>query len=331
MNFLFFALAGLLAQADNNYTLTGTIDGLDKGWIYMSHLGATPKTDTTRVQNGHFSFAGMSTEPELCAITIQGPAGEKHNGPYFFLTSGNLTLSGKKDAFSSAVISGTSLQDEYRQLDASEAALKEDVQQKQAAKTFIRAHPGSYVSAFALLNYFSYNPDERELDSLVSQLDPQVRKSYLGQLVAEVLRGAKLTAIGQVAPDFTQNDVDGKGVTLSSLRGSYVFIDFWASWCGPCRLENPNVVKAFKQYHTKSFTIVGVSLDNAKEKWVAAIKKDGLVWTQLSDLKGWDNQVATLYGIKGIPMNFLLDKNGNIVAKGLTGDALEKKLAELLP
>ena len=105
----------------------------------------------------------------------------------------------------------------------------------------------------------------------------------------------------------------------------------WASWCGPCRLENPNIVKAYKQYHAKGFAIVGISLDDQKDRWVGAIKKDGLAWTQVSDLKGWDNQVASLYGIKGIPMNFLLDKNGTIVARGLTGEALEKKLAELLP
>jgi thiol-disulfide isomerase/thioredoxin len=110
-----------------------------------------------------------------------------------------------------------------------------------------------------------------------------------------------------------------------------VLVDFWASWCGPCRQENPNVVKAYRAYQSRGFTILGISLDNQKDKWVAAIKKDGLVWTHVSDLKGWDNQVAALYGIKGIPMNFLLDKNGNIIAKGLSGEALEKKLAELLP
>ncbi|HVU99275.1 MAG TPA: TlpA disulfide reductase family protein [Puia sp.] len=331
MNLLAFVALALFALPDSTYTINGTIEGLDQGWVFLMHHGATPKTDSVRARNGQFSFSGTVSEPELCTLALKGNDGQKHNGPYFFLGGGKLTLAGKMNAFSSAFIGGTPIQEEYRQLDSSEAKLADDERQKQAAKAFVQTHPASYVSAFALLNYFSYNPNERELDSLVSGLDPRVRTSYLGQLVNEVLRGAKLTAIGNAAPAFTQNDVDGKAVALSSFRGKYVLVDFWASWCGPCRQENPNVVKAYRQYHAKGFTIVGVSLDDQKDRWVAAIKKDGLAWTQVSDLKGWDNQVASLYGIKGIPMNFLLDKNGSIIAKGLTGEALEKKLAELLP
>lgn len=331
MNFLIAAVMVLFTHADSNYTLTGTIEGAGQGWVYLNHFGATPRMDSARVQKGRFSFSGTVGEPELCVLMLRIPGGEKQNGPYFFLTGGNLTLTGKKESFSSAAIGGTPIQEEYRQLDSSEARLKDEDQQKQAAKAFVQAHPASYVSAFALLNYFSYNPDEQELESLISGLDPRVRNSYLGSQVNEVLRGAKLTAVGRPGPGFTQNDMDGKPVALSSFQGSYVLIDFWASWCGPCRMENPNVVKAYGKYHDKGFAIVGVSLDNQKDKWVAAIKKDGLAWTQVSDLKGWDNQVAALYGIKGIPMNFLLDKDGKIIAKGLSGDALEKKLAELLP
>jgi thiol-disulfide isomerase/thioredoxin len=331
MNFLSFAVMALFALPDNSYTLNGTIEGLDQGWVYVTHVGATPKTDSARVEKGKFSLSGMIGEPELCSIGLTGPGGEKKNGPYFFLSAGQLTLTGKKDAFSSAVISGAPAQDEYRQYSASEAGLKDDQLQKQTAKTFVNAHPASPVSAFALLEYYSYNADDRELDSLYTGLTPPVRDSYLGLQVKEILRGAKLTAVGKPAPAFTQNDVDGKPVALSSVREKYLLVDFWASWCGPCRLENPNIVKAYKQYHAKGFAIVGISLDDQKDKWVGAIKKDGLAWTQVSDLKGWDNQVASLYGIKGIPMNFLLDKNGTIVARGLTGEALEKKLAELLP
>ncbi|MES2809852.1 MAG: TlpA disulfide reductase family protein, partial [Bacteroidota bacterium] len=143
---------------------------------------------------------------------------------------------------------------------------------------------------------------------------------------------AKVTAIGALAPDFTQPDADGKLIKLSSFKGKYVLIDFWASWCGPCRAENPNVVKAYQKYKSKNFTILGVSLDrpNDKEGWLNAVKKDGLEWTQVSDLKYWSNAAAALYYVQSIPANFLLDPNGKIIAKNLRGTDLDDKLAEVL-
>lgn len=132
--------------------------------------------------------------------------------------------------------------------------------------------------------------------------------------------------------DFSQNDVNNRPVKLSDFRGKYVLLDFWASWCGPCRQENPNVVKAYKTYKDKNFTVLGVSLDQPgkKQDWLQAIEKDGLTWTQLSDLQGWKNAASTLYGVRGIPANFLIDPQGKIVGKDLRGAALEKKLGELL-
>ena len=137
--------------------------------------------------------------------------------------------------------------------------------------------------------------------------------------------------MGTIAPDFTMNNPEGKPIQLSSLRGKVVMIDFWASWCGPCRQENPNVVKLYQQYHEKGFEIIGVSLDRTKEDWVKAIQDDKLTWIHVSDLQYWQNAAALLYSVKLIPQSYLLDKEGKIIAKGLRNEQLDKKLKELFP
>ena len=136
--------------------------------------------------------------------------------------------------------------------------------------------------------------------------------------------------VGSVAPDIALNDTTGKAVALSSLRGNYVLVDFWASWCGPCRAENPNVVRMYNKFKDKGFTIYSVSLDRTKGEWERAIRNDNLPWTHVSDLKFWQSTAAQQYGVQAIPATFLLDKDGKIIAKNLRGDALEAKLDEVL-
>ena len=145
-----------------------------------------------------------------------------------------------------------------------------------------------------------------------------------------IIKQLENVQIGKVAPEFSLPDTAGVSVSLSDFRGKYVLLDFWASWCPPCRRENPNVVKAFNEYKDKNFTIVGISLDKDKSKWMKAIADDNLTWTHLSDLKYWDSEIPALYGVRGIPANVLLDPDGVIVAKNITGEDLHKKLKEVI-
>lgn len=196
-------------------------------------------------------------------------------------------------------------------------------------KDFVRQSDNSVV---AILPIMQLDPDE-EYDFLKEQVAILAEKYPDNALVSsynEKLNAAKATAIGEPAPDISLQNPEGEEVALSSLKGKYVLIDFWASWCGPCRKENPNVVRMYERFKDKDFEIFGVSLDRDKDAWVKAIEADNLGWVHVSDLKFWDSEVVPRYNISGIPMTVLLDKEGNIIAKNLRGKALEDKLEEIL-
>lgn len=196
----------------------------------------------------------------------------------------------------------------------------------------LKQTPASLV-LFNLLQDANLVDKDRHLDLLTASLQKFKSSwpnySYTREL-EELVRKTKVTAIGQIAPEIALPNTDGQVVKLSSLRGKYVLIDFWAKWCGPCRRENPNVVKAYHRFKSKGFEVFGVSLDRNKADWLKAIQEDGLVWTHVSDLKYFDSQAAKDYNINAIPFSILLDKNGKIIAKNLRGAALEKKLEEVL-
>jgi peroxiredoxin len=197
-------------------------------------------------------------------------------------------------------------------------------------RKFVQEHPKSIASIWLMLNELRNRLQPNEFRDMFAGLDKSVQSSRYGEMAAGFLKSAYRNALGVEAEDFAQEDVKGQLVRLSSFKGKYVLVDFWASWCGPCRQENPNVVKAYNKYKDKNFTVLGVSLDENRERWLGAIAQDGLSWTQVSDLKGWGNDVAVQYGVQAIPTNFLVDPSGKIIARNLRGEALEAKLAELL-
>lgn len=201
-----------------------------------------------------------------------------------------------------------------------------------ALKGFVTANTQSYISLVALQLMVKSGLSILSIEDMYNALALPVKQTELGMGFASAIKELKVNAVGSPATDFTQNDVNGNPVSLSSFKGKYVLLDFWASWCGPCRQENPHVVSVYNKYKDKNFTILGVSLDKpeGKDAWLKAIKDDGLVWTQVSDLKFWDNAAAQLYNVSFIPQNFLIDPTGKVVGKNLKGAELDAKLAELI-
>jgi peroxiredoxin len=199
------------------------------------------------------------------------------------------------------------------------------------ARNFVMTNKNSVLAPYYSLVYLNQPGEEVFMKSVFENLTPAVQRSFFGSKLGELVASINKTAVGSMAPDFSQNDPNGTPISLSSLRGKYVLVDFWASWCQPCRMENPNIVNAYKNFKDKGFEILGVSLDQDGAAWAKAITDDKLTWKHVSDLKYWDNEVAKMYGIRSIPASFLLDQEGKIIAKDLRGEALEAKLKELMP
>jgi len=341
------------------FTIHGKIDGVTSGKAELAirEGRAMNVKFSSGIRDGEFTLTGKITEPDFYYLRV----GDVRGYIPLFLDNSKIEIKGASDKLAMAEVSGSKLHDQYAGLskasqavadkfketiDAYNAAYqaKDEAKKKElepaidqyrdelnaAGMDYIKSLGSSPVAAYLLSQRVNQMDDPKEIEALASVFGEDMKDNKYLKTVLEIIPKKKITAIGEIAPDFTQNDVNGNPVSLSDFRGKYVLVDFWAAWCGPCRGENPNVVEAYKKFNKKGFTVLGVSLDQKKEDWLKAIEDDGLTWTHVSDLKYWDNEVALQYWIRSIPANLLLDKKGKIIAKNLRGEDLHTELKKIL-
>jgi len=366
--FMLLTGSSVLAQ-EKKFVLNGTLPISTKKYSVLLSWNNGSDGDEAKVVNGKFTIKGTISKPGIANLMLQEISAKnktfnrlefEQNSINLFIDTGVITVSTKTFLWD-ADVKGSSVVNEYQSYQQKikpllrlESKFGEvyDYYQKQNKKqaavkvfelytgmqvlyydeqfAFVKENPSSFVSLYLTQEAVGNEMDAAKGEPMFVMLSPALQNSEEGMQLKERITIGKKTMVGVKAIDFSQPDINGKMISLSSFKGKYVLVDFWASWCGPCRAESPNLVRAYSKYKEKNFEIFGVSLDQSKDKWLKAVNDDQYTWTQVSEVKGWETAVVQEYGIEGIPFNILVDPNGYIVARNLRGEALEKKLKEII-
>ena len=340
-----------------SFSIQGNLKGIaDNSLVFLSGFNGTDTIAKTKVAKGAFTLKGKVENPD--AVIINFPVDQKRI--ILFMGNDNVKINGTAADFSDVTITGSPSNYAYEEFLYHIKPLNDYVNyyrgQVQTAQTqgshdsaiislntayniyqqsidqFLARKPTSPVTALVLAYSYDMEPNKDVflLQKRYNTLQGDALKSHFAENLQQVIENDKIAAVGTKALDFTQDDTSGHPVSLSQFKGKYVLVDFWASWCGPCRRENPSVVAAYNEFKDKNFTILGVSLDQDKNKWLNAIEKDGLAWTHVSDLQYWGNSAARMYHIQSIPANILVAPDGTIIAKNLRGEDLAATLKNVL-
>ena len=367
---VFLLLATTLISCSNvgkdEFLLNGTIQGIPDGKVVVlerfdDSLGAVA-VDTAKIKAGKFTFKGKTLEPEMFSIRVE----TVQSNSYIIIENGEINLEIVKDSTFKNKFSGTYNNDQLYEFN--QKGIENEKKKKEFGKNFqakfllaqnqkdtvtmkkiqtdyenlekgiktgiedyIKSHPKALISALLIKSLFGeFEPNITKIETLYKGLDKTIQDTKTGKSIVKNLKQFKVVKEGRRAPEFSAPNPEGKTVSLKESLGKITIVDFWASWCGPCRKESPNMVKLYAEFHDKGLNIIGVSLDDDAVKWKEAIASDKLSWVQVSNLKKWKDPIAAEYGVQAIPSTFVLNQFGVVVAKDLSGEALKAKVAELL-
>ncbi len=324
--FLLIIISGFISPPKKGFKIFGEATGFaDSTLIYLDDIvdGTYRHLDSTYIINEKFYFEGRLKKSFLKTFLTTASLKEKCA---LWLENADINFKAEKNKFSSAIISGSKIQEEQNILNAIISKSKNPDAEEQ---NYVRNNPTTFLSAY-LLNFYAASWGKEATIQLFNNFNKRNRQSTFGKGIAAFLRLNKNPEVGEPFVNFTQKNSEGKKINIARYRGKVFLLEFWGSWCGPCREENPGLVKIYEEFKPKGLEIIGVATESKKEFWLQAIKQDNLKWINVSDINGDKNKAAIIYGVYYYPTNFLINKEGIIIGKDLYGDDLKKKLLELL-